>query len=266
MGSYVYLCTLLPPLDLDVSPELPYEEFKELLVLNLSHDDMRKVYTIRRLYDLYNLLVIWRGHGTFSPYGNYDENQLKEFLVEERGLPSYVHEFAATYDKPEERAAAFPLLLQTYFHEEIRRSSGFLKKYLEFERSWRLVSTASRAKKLKRDLVVELQHENPEDPLVEQLLELKDSSSLADLEAHIPLVMLLEDKDHTALTLHRALSEYRMQKVYELTKSVIFGQDRPLGIICVLNYLIRLIIVEEWRRLDKQKGAALLKKIIEKVV
>jgi Protein of unknown function (DUF2764) len=123
---------------------------------------------------------------------------------------------------------------------------------LLFERKFRLVQTAFRAKYLKRDLLEELQFENPEEGFIQQLLVQKDSEKF-DPPVGFEQLRPIFDEHYTApIDLHKALCGFRFQKISELIGDHVFSIDRILG------YMVQLILVERWEGLDQEKGNQLV--------
>ena len=155
------------------------------------------------------------------------------------GIPDYFSEYLDEYETMEERQKNFPQLLGRYFNEEIVNSTGFLRKLLELERSFRLVLTAIRAKKLHRDIVKEIQYEDPEDDLVALILAQKDALTFEPPEEFYDLAALYEKNFESPLELHRALIVWKFNKILEME-----GID-PFSIDKILGYTARLLLVEK---------------------
>ena len=160
MNRYYFLASLLPSsLVLGNPPDIAFREFNQLCEQNLSEDDLEKTRAIRRYIDLKNFRPLWMGK-ELDPHGNYTAKELEAHLLLEEGFPDYVFEFLREHEPIEERLDYFPKLLAQFYQEEINQSSHFLKNFLQFERNWRLVMMAFRAKTFKRDLDWELQYED----------------------------------------------------------------------------------------------------------
>ncbi|SCA62784.1 Uncharacterized protein SCG7086_AD_00350 [Chlamydiales bacterium SCGC AG-110-P3] len=256
MSNYYFLASLLSELTIGSPSELSFHEFDKLLDSNLTPSDREQVRAIRRLYDIDNVRAMWNEE-PHSQYGNYGLNDLDEALLTQSGLPGYVYEFLDRYDEKAERMRHYPGLLGAYFSEEISRSSGFLKEYLTFEREWRLVAAAYRAKVMGRNVGSELQHEDPNEDLVAQILAQKDSPSFEAPTRFEPLVSLLESKLDRPMEVHQAICEYRFSYLRGLVQDDFFSINK------VLSYLVRLILVEEWLELDKRKGLEIMETIVK---
>lgn len=256
MTNYYFLASLLPSLQIGLPPDLDFREFNQLLKTNLSDVDYQKVRALNLYQDILNLRSLWREE-PLNYRGNYDENELEEVLLTRRGLPEYVFDFVEKYDDVKERLRNFAYLLARFFQDEIVQSKGFLKEYLIFERELRLVLIGLRSKLLGRNLVQELQYEDPDDEIVAQLLAQRDTKEYDPPERFGELKALFEANADRPFDLHKAISEYRFQKVNEMIGIDFFSIDR------LLAYLVQLAIVEKWLELDKKQGMEIVDTIVK---
>lgn len=256
MANYYYIGTYLPPLSFDAPPDITFNEFKKLLKDNLSEKDYRKTKFIRRYYDILNLRALWLRE-ELDPHGELDSLELEEALATQVGLPSYVYDFMAIHEKTEDRIRHFPLLLARFFQSAMNEEDPLLRNYLNFERELRLVWTGYRAKKLGRDLSVELQYEDPEEDLIAQLLAQKDAKVFEPPEKYEELKELFEKYEEDPLALQRAIDQYRVAYVESLV-----GMADTFSIERILAYMIQLVIIERWFELDRDKG----KEIVDMIV
>ena len=253
MANYYFLATALPPLQLNMPPDIRYPDFLNLLHDNLNKEDLAKARAIHLFYDIQNIKAFWKGQ-ELDFRGTFDSMQLEEALVSREGLPGYVYDFLDKYDETN-RLRYFPELTAQFFKHEANKTNGFLHQCFQFERELRLVLTGFRAKQLKRDLAAELQFEDPNDDLVAQILAQKDSSTYIPPDRYQDLQILFEEYGDNPLELYKALCEYRFYKIEEILGVDLFSIDRILG------YMAQLIIVEKWHELDQQKGLKALNTI-----
>lgn len=257
MTKYYYVGVSLPPLSFDAPPEITFAAFEDLLRNNLAKGDYEQTRRMQDLYDLLNLRSLWLGE-ELDPRGNLNEVELEEALVNNAGLPPYVYDFLARYDKIADRLRHFPWLLARFFQYAIEESSGFLRDYLTFEREWRLVFAGFRAKKLGRDLSVELQYEDPEEDLIAQMLAQKDAQTYEPPDRYQDLKILFEKYGDNPLALERAIDQYRFDYIEKLT-----GMRDQFSISRILAYMAQLMIVEKWFELDKNKGIKIVDNIVK---
>lgn len=253
---YYFLASLLPDLQIGMPPELDFCELKELMKTSLSKEDYDVVRTIRRYYDIQNIRSFWRDE-PLNFRANYNDKELEEALLTKSALPDYVFDFMDRYEDKESRLYHFASLIASYYREEIAKTEGFTKEYLTFERDLRLVLTALRAKKLGRDIMAELQFEDPDDDLVAQIIAQKDAKEYEPPERYAELKPLFEREGEHPFELHKAITEFQFYKVDELIALDFFTIDR------IIAYLVQLIFVEKWLELDKKKGMQLVDTIVK---
>lgn len=256
MSNFYYLATALPSLKIGEQPDITFEEFDQMLRENLSIKDYQQVQEFRRYFDVQNLRAFLKNE-EFEPFGNFDLAQLEEQLVHQEDLPPFYKAFLEKYPETKDREAHYPELLAAYFRDESKEASGLLKKYLDFDRELRLVMVGFRAKKLGRDLLKELQYENPEEDLIAQILAQKDAPEFEPPEGFESLRAIFEEYKDRPLDLHQALTQYRFEKVEDLMGLRTFNLDYIMG------YFIQLMMVEKWLQLDKQKGTEIVDKIVK---
>lgn len=258
MAGYYFLIPSFPELRIGTPPEISWDELMFLLSSNLSQEDYAKVQVMRSYFDLENLRSFWAGF-PIHRFGNFDEVELEQALQVRSGLPNYVYNYMDRFDSKEDRLRHFSALLGEYYNTEIKQSSGFIKKMFSIERDIRLILTAFRAKALERDILSELQFEDPQDPLVADILAQKDAKSYDPPEAYQELKALYERHREAPLELQKALLQYRFHKVLELTGLKLFSLE------CVLSYVFQWILVEKWNILDQEKGKKIINSILQGV-
>ncbi len=254
--NYYFLASLLPDLQIGYPPDLNFSILDQLMKNNLTKHDYALTLVFRRYYDILNIRSFWLEEELDSR-GFYNEVDLEESLVTRLGLPEYVYSFMEKYDHKESRLKHFPALITDYFKEESEAAEGFLKKYLIFERELRIVLTGFRAKQLNRDVVSELQYEDPQDEIVAQVIAQKDSKTYEPPGRYEDTKALFELHYKEPLEIYQALCEYRFQKIDQMLEIELFSIDR------VLAYLAQLIIVEKWLKLDRKKGLEVIDTIVK---
>ncbi|MBS0656367.1 MAG: DUF2764 family protein [Verrucomicrobia bacterium] len=256
MANYYFLATLLPTLRIGATPEIGSRELAFFLRQNLQEDDLEKVAALRRLVDIENIQSIWRKE-PIRDEGNFNELELEESLLFQEGLPSYVIDFMNEYKETAQRLKAFPQLLHRFFETEMSLEAGFLADYFRFEWEWRIAFVALRARELGRDMVTEMEYEDPENPFVAELLAQSGSNTFALPEPYFELQKIFELNKHSPLGLYQTLLEWRFNKIETYIEWESYSITRILG------YIAQLDIVEEWLKLDKRKGIEVVNRIIE---
>lgn len=261
MGTYFFLASLLPDLQIGHIPSLGYAEFKDLLKESLTSDDWKKVTQLLRLIDIENMQALWTGE-PLDKHGNCNKEELEQAIQDQiwpngQQMQSEVVNFLNKYATNKERLEHFPLLMSRFLKHSTEKSSGFLRKYFEFEKELRLVLIGFRAKLLHRDVSVELQYEDAGDPLVAQILAQKDAKIYEPPFDYAELKPSFEAYRAFPLELHKFLNEYKFQKIDLFNSDKLFSIDRILG------YLEQLIIVERWLELDASQGRKMMNAIAD---
>lgn len=247
MSRYVFLVPFLPPLSLDKPLELSFEELVGLLQVNLSRKDLEKVKVLRLGVDLANIRNLILGK-PIDPHGNFSEKELDEALLVKSDLPQYVFDFLDQFVDSATKLRNFWGLFTQFFAEEIARQKGFLKNYLTFERESRLVLLAIRAKQAQRDLLQELQFEDPLDPFVKSILLQKDEPRYNPPIEYAPLKKIFFTYYKDPWQQYRAFIEYQFAKVADLASRSVFSIDH------ILCYVAQFILIESLYDLDQREG------------
>jgi hypothetical protein len=251
VANYYFLAASLPPLVLGEKPDFSFEELSNRLAINLTKDDFEKSVILRRAIDLNNIRALFLEE-SIDPRGNLNEKELDEALLFQDGLPLYVFDFLDRYEGVSEKLKMFSGLFSTFYSEEILRQEGFLKKYFMFEREWRLVLLALRARDLGRDITRELQFEDMSDPLVAQILAERDAPLFEPPVEYISLKEKFLACGPDPWQQYREVVRWRFEKLEELATKPLFSID------WILSYMARLILVEQWNELDEAKGKMIL--------
>ncbi len=251
MSDYYYLAASLPPLEFPSAQDVSFAGLRGALEFNLSKKDLQKVESLRLFIDISNIRPLLLEE-EIDPRGNLDEKELDEALLVHNILPQYVFDFLDQYDTLADKLRYFSGLLAQFFAEEIPKQKGFLKAYFIFEREWRLVMLALRAKKLKRDLIRELQFEDFSDPFVAAILAQKDADQYEPPAEYKDLKELLDRCGADPWEQHKALLGYRFHKIQDLV------EEQPFSMDGILAYLAQLLIIEYWHELSAEKGQMIL--------
>ena len=252
MTEYYFLASLLPPLEIGHVPSLAFPELKMLMDANLTNTDWKRVRKFLSLIDLENLRAFWAKE-PFDPRGNFNREQIEHALSDYRWpsgesfLP-YLTDYIEKYQTNEDYLLHFPLLVTNFFNYEIEHETDFVRDFFTFQSEMRQVLVGFRAKKLGRDVAIELQYEDPTDPIVAQILAQKDAKNYEPPFEYKELKPIFEEFSDAPLALYKAIYEYQFNHIIELWGSEFFTVDR------ILNYAARLILVERWLELDVQKG------------
>jgi hypothetical protein len=247
MANYYFLISAFPPLTIGPKPELSFKELRDLLLLNLTTDDLLKVEELLRPVDLYNVRAFWLG-APLDDRGNLKAKDLEEELLVREGLPEFLVEYLEKYESTEDRLRYFSSLSASLYRDLKPTLKGFLLKYYQFQRELRLVLVGLRAKQAGRDLVRELQFEDPADPVVAEILAQKDAIDFMPPRDYEDLKTIFIENSSDPLKLNRAVLEFEFDAIEGMEDAQDFGIDR------VLAYIARLMLAESFADLNKEKG------------
>ncbi len=251
MRNYYFVVPSLPPLSLQDRPEITFQELIARLEASLDRRDLEQTKILRRFIDVCNIRALLMEE-EIDPRGNLNKKELDEALLTRSILPDYVFDFLDQFEKIADKIRFFFGLICEFFNQEIPKQKGFLKRYFLFEREWRLVLLALRAKQLGRDVVKELQFEDLNDPFVAQILAQKDADAYEPPQEYAPLKELILAAYSDPWLEQKLFTEYRFKKIGEL------AEDHPFAIDQILAYMAQLMLVEDRQQLDAARGKMIL--------
>ncbi len=254
MCDFYFVISAFPPISLGQKSEMTYEEARQMVALNLGPSDWSQVVILQRLADIRNIRALWLRE-PLDPRGNLKENELEETLLVGGDLPPFVSAFLNRYESEEDRLRYFPSLMASLYREIMPHLKGFLRNYYRIEREIRLCLTALRSKAAHRDLIRELQFEDPFDPFVAQLIAQKDEKETILPEEYEDLKRVFLENRSEPKKLYRAILQIRISHIEDLEAGQPFALDQVLG------YLARLSIVEAWEQLDEERGRMALQEV-----
>ncbi len=228
----------------------------------LSRGDARQVRLLSGYYDCENLVALRAGRSAHNPLGNFSREELEAELAKPKLLPAAVQKVLRVYADPEsEEAEGFDTtqrferaLFAAYYETCAKEGCRFMKAWAEFDRTLRNVAAAVTARGAGRP-VEEVTVGRGE--VVDQLRR----SSAADfgLREEIPwldgVVTTINDEANIVEKEHK-LDLLRWNEAIELTAFDYFNID------AILSYLVRILIVARWSRLDATRGRAMFERLI----
>lgn len=245
MALYYFVPAAFPTITVGIKPEITFKELRDMLILNLTPADFNEFCLLLSPIDLYNVKALWMG-ASLDEKGTFEARDLEEALLVRDPLPPYLVDFLDRYESIPDRLHNFSSLYASLYCQEWK---GFLKKYFTLEREIRLVLTALRAKKAGRDLIKELQFEDPFDPFVAAILAQKDAPDYTPPKEYEDLKVIFVGNSSEPKKLAQSLLEYRFNKIEEMEENEHFTLSQILG------YAARLLLVESWDQLDRKRGS-----------
>ncbi len=250
---YYFVLLALPPLTLRLKPEIAFNELKDMLFLNLAPSDRKPLEYLLRTIDFYNIRAFWLSQ-PLDDRGNLHAKDLEEALLVRDRLPLYLVDYLERYETTLERLHYFPSLIASFYREQEEQASGFLRAYFHFERQLMLILAALRSKQTGRDIVKELQFEDPMDPAVSYILAQKDAAEFTPPREFEQVKILFVENIRDPEKLNRALLEYRFEKIEEMEQ-----ENVPFSIDQVLAYVAKFLIVDSFFQRDLEQGRLALK-------
>lgn len=235
MTQYYFVVSALPSLSLKAPPEMSFKELRDLVAMNLTARDLMQIDLLLEQINLYNIKALWL-ELPLDDRGTILGKELEEALLVPGLLPEYVSDFVERYESLEERLHYFPSLYTSLYNQ---KNEGFLAKYYAFEREVALVLSALRSKKTGRDILRELQFEDPQDPFVAQILAQKDASDYSPPMEYEDLKALFVENSSDARKLYENLLKYRFQKIEE------WAENEHFTLVRLLAYAARLLVIEK---------------------
>ncbi|CAM0117382.1 DUF2764 family protein [Rhabdochlamydiaceae symbiont of Dictyostelium giganteum] len=255
MSHYYFLTLSLPPLRLGEKAPLSFSDLMSRIELNVTASDFQKLAVLRRWIDLKNIRPLYLGE-TIDPRGNLNEKELEEALLIKEFLPAYVFDFLEKFESREDKLRFLPHLLARYLQEEERCCKGFLQSYFSFERSWRCILLAIKAKELGKDVEKELQFEDLKDPLIIDILAQKEAPIY---EPPLEFMSLKEKYLGCGLDpweLVKMGIEWKFDQINHLIEKDLFSMD------VILAYVVQLMMIEEFNELDSSRGEIILEAFV----
>jgi len=252
--KYYYLATALPQISLKSQPDITFEELKFMLRVNLSDSDFEKAKIFKKFIDITNLRLLWLNK-EIDPRGNLNVAQLEDAILVKDFFDDFVFDFLDRYEKTEDRLKYFSFLIASFFNKINSSQKNFLKYYFKFERELRLVTTALRAKKLNRDILKELQFEDPHDDFVQYIIAQKDQDTFDPPHEYHKVKKIYKKYINDPKKLYLELLEYKFKQIE------IFSEKKPFSIDQILSYAALLIIVEDFYKLTKEIGREKIEKL-----
>jgi hypothetical protein len=244
MANYYFLISAFPELHLGQKTELTFNELKDLLILNLTPSDLEEVSELLRPIDLYNIRALWLGE-PLDDRGNLSAKDLEEELLVRDSLPPYLIDYLNRYESMPDRLRNFASLYASLYRKSGLK--GFLQKFYRLEREIRLILTALRSKAAERDMVRELQFEDPYDPMVADILAQKEAPDYTPPREYEDLKIVFSDNRSEPQKLHLEILEYKFKKIEEMEENQDFSSGR------VLSYLAKFMLAESYAQFRERE-------------
>lgn len=242
-------------------------EFKDILQEILHPEDFKLICSLFLTYDNQNVLSFLKlKKHEFQPLGNYTVADFEEEIIRQNAelsepsiLPEYISQMIAAFREGIniiEGQSWENQLISLYYNHIFNVKNAFLKDWFEFELNITNIFTAINCRN---------HHINPEpeiigDSVISSLLR-KNQSKDYGLGIEFPMV----EKLLQIATLPNIIDKERsidLLKWNYLDEMTVFHY---FDIELIISYLIKLMIVDRWLKLDKETGQEMFKRIVSDI-
>lgn len=259
--NYYYLVSGLP----DLIPEqgkIPFTPaaFIELLRDSLHPDDFREVTWLLYPADHENLLdLLQKRECSWRPLSVFSREEMEERLQEPGRLPAYLERFLHAY---REETPVWPhlnwenQLTRLYLEATPENTQGFVRRWLVFDNQLRNVLSAWNSREYNYPLEGQIVGQN-------EVAEAIERSPARDfgLSGEFPFVdkLLHALEQDSLLEREKAIDRIRWNYIDDLNTFQYFTID------VILGYLLKLTMLDRWRRLEPERGKAAVDNLIEEL-
>ncbi|MBA7576968.1 hypothetical protein ES708_18814 [subsurface metagenome] len=183
----------------------------------------------------------------------FDKETIREFLVEPDELPEFIVSFLAENKECTERYENFDSLYAAYYDYLGKKDSDFFKSYSLFESSLRKVIAAFRARSQGLDMEISVPGS---DEITDTILANRTASDFG-LKYILPYIgEMVEVFKEDTLNREKKLDRIRFSFLENFTGEDPFKED------CVYAYIFKLLLLERWQMLDREKGKQIVSNIV----
>lgn len=258
--NYYCLIAGLPELLAD-DKKIPFalRDFKEELKIYLTEEDFKLVELFFLAEDNKTLLSLMsKKEPKESAISNFSPAFIEDQLKEPETLPSYMCEFIENhnseikkYEVSEENELAW-----MFYDYLIREENAFISSWFEFDMNLRNLTTGLNCKKYNLNIDREIIGENDFAQSIRSS-NVKDFGLSVDYD-FVEKVISLLDKDDL-IEKERGLDLLKWEFLDEKTTFEYFSIEK------VLSFLIKLMIIERWSKLDNESGKMVFHELVEKL-
>ncbi|MCH4896663.1 DUF2764 family protein [Marinilabiliaceae bacterium JC040] len=243
----------------DTKVPVMIEEFKKELNLHLSNKDMRLVNLFFLERDNKSLISLLRNESPVADVlANYSIDFLESQISSLDSIPPYMKSFILDYkDMADMSLASQENKLASYFFDFLLSTgNGFVSDYFEFEMNLRNLSIALNCRKYNREIASEIVGDNSF-AIALKSSKLKDFG-LGDSYPYVEKVVSFFDN----LSLTDKEREFDSLRWEFLEEKITF---KYFTIEVVVSYLVKLLIIERWSKLDSTRGKEIFNDLIKEL-
>lgn len=241
----------------DTKVPIMIEEFKKELNLHLSNKDMRLINLFFFERDNKSLISLLRKEIPVQDIlANYSIDFLESQVSSLDNLPSYMKSFIQEYDdiKDMNSVSQENKLASYFFDFLLSTGNDFVREFFEFEMNLRNLSIALNCRKYSREISREVVGDNSF-AMALRSSKLKDFG-LGDSFPYVEKVVSSFDN----LSLTNKEKEFDSLRWEFLNEKITF---KYFTIEVVVSYLVKLLIIERWSKLDSIRGKEIFNDLIK---
>jgi hypothetical protein len=265
LTNYYTIITGLQDLSLDTRRILvPLAEFKTTLSEFLTEEDYQLAEALLLTIDNKNILnKILKNKEEFIPNGKYSEEEINEIVAVPVDVEPYIIEFVeeAREDTSSSENQKELTLFRLYNEYLYSLGNEFLQDWASFSINLKNYLIAKNCAeynfKAEEQLLMTEFTENVYQALVRGSF---GSDIIKDELLFSEKIVSILDSEKTVVQKEHELDDLRFEVLEELTFFNYFSIEK------ILSYIIKVIIIERWLRMDKEQGQKAFKAIIDKLI
>lgn len=259
-NNYYCLIAGLPDLIADDN-KVPFliTDFKEELLLYLSKRDLALVNLFFLSEDNKTLLsLIEKNEPKESTIANFSTSFIEDQLKEPITLPSYMIEFINNHseEKNLHNLSDENELTWLFYDFLLKSKNQFVRDWFTFEMNLRNLTTALNCRKYDRDIQKEIIGSN-DFAMALRTSKLKDFGLSGDFPVVEKVMSFFENAG--LVDKEKQLDLLRWDYLDEKITFEYFSIDR------ILSYLIKLLLVDRWSKLDTESGKEVFNSLIKRL-
>jgi hypothetical protein len=259
--NYYCLVAGLPDIVIDQNKlSFGVDEFKDELGESLHPADYALLELLFLPVDNQNLLnLLVKNEAPFDKLGRYSQDELEENIKEPEGLLPYLIEFIEDFKSDTASNPNIRLdnrMAALYYEYVDANSNEFLRKWFEFDRTLRNILAAYNCRKFELPVDNELIGEGD---IVDSLKKsrARDFGISSEVPVIEKVISILENKD--LLEREKGLDLIRWNFLDDLNVFNYFTIE------VILGFVIKLMIINRWLKLDANTGKELFEKLLEEL-
>jgi len=238
--------------------------FKKEIAEQLYTSDYKLAELLYSQYDNKNLInLLFKQGKEFFALGNYTEEYWEEQLKEPENIAGYLKQFIINYKTGNSGKSDLSLeneLQGRYYEYALHVKDNFLQQWLIFDRNMKNILTAVNCYNYGYVVDQQLIRAGKENEVYNTLIKSSPRAEmLTDEVPYIDKILQVADSNMEFSEKEKALDIIKWEFLDEITFFNYFTIEK------ILSYIIKLEIVDRWRKLDDEKGKEFFNKLINEI-